>query len=377
MGFRQMMVVAGEASGDRHAASLLTELAKRLPETRFFGMGGPLLEAAGLERIYAADEVSVMGITEVVPKLPRILRVMKGLTHAAARRLPLGAILVDIPDFNLRLAARLKRLGIKVFYFVSPMIWAWRRYRIHQIANWVDLMLCILPFEEALYRRAGIRARYIGSPVLDQVPTPASQQEFRRRLGLAVDRPTLALLPGSRSSEVERIFPWMIEAAKQIAPVHPDLQVIVPVSHSIARSQLASASVDSALKPILLDGQAPEAVGASDIAVVASGTATLEAALMKRPLIAVYRMAPISYWLGRLLVRVPHVSLVNLIAEQRIVPELLQGKMAPEKLAVAIDQLWSSQADQEEMIRGFDRVRERLGPRGAAGRAAEEIVSML
>src|SRR6266851_2098256 len=323
MALRQMMVVAGEASGDRHAASLVIELTKRLPETRFFGMGGPLLEAAGLERIYAADEVSVMGITEVAPKLPRILKVMNGLTQTAARRLPQCAILVDIPDFNLRLAARLKRLGIKVIYFVSPMIWAWRKYRIHQIANWVDLMLC------------------------------------------------------SRSAEVKRIFPWMIEATQQIALRRPDLQVVVPVAHSIRRSELDSGLADPALKPILLDGQAPEAVGASDIAVVASGTATLEAALMKRPLIAVYRMAPISYWLGRLLVRVPHVSLVNLIAQQRVIPELLQGKMAPKKLAVEIEQLWSSPADQERMIRSFDRVRERLGPRGAAARAAEEITSML
>jgi len=377
MALRQMMVVAGEASGDRHAASLVIELTKRLPETRFFGMGGPLLEAAGLERIYAADEVSVMGITEVAPKLPRILKVMNGLTQTAARRLPQCAILVDIPDFNLRLAARLKRLGIKVIYFVSPMIWAWRKYRIHQIANWVDLMLCILPFEEALYRRAGVRARYVGSPVLDQVPTAAGKEEFRSRLGLALDRPTLALLPGSRSAEVKRIFPWMIEATKQIALRRPDLQVVVPVAHSIRRSELDGGLADPALKPILLDGQAPEAVGASDIAVVASGTATLEAALMKRPLIAVYRMAPISYWLGRLLVRVPHVSLVNLIAQQRVIPELLQGKMAPKKLAVEIEQLWSSPADQERMIRSFDRVRERLGPRGAAARAAEEITSML
>src|SRR5262249_13410622 len=238
MALRQMMVVAGEASGDSHAASLVTELAKRLPEARFFGMGGPLLEAAGLECVYGSNEVSVMGISEVLPKLRRILKVMRGLARAAARRRPECAILVDIPDFNLRLARKLKQLGIKVVYFVSPMIWAWRKYRIHQVEEWVDLMLCILPFEEALYRRAGVRARYGGSPVLEGLPPPASPAEFRKRLGLSLDRPTLALLPGSRATEVRRIFPWMIDAAKRIAPQHPHLQVVVPVAPSIPRSEL-------------------------------------------------------------------------------------------------------------------------------------------
>jgi len=377
MGLRQMMVVAGEASGDSHAASLITELAKRVPEARFFGMGGPLLEAAGLECVYASHEVSVMGISEVLPKLRRIFKVMNGLAQVAARRRPECAILVDIPDFNLRLAHRLKQLGIKVVYFVSPMIWAWRKYRIHQIEERVDLMLCILPFEEALYRRVGARARYVGNPVLDQLPSAASAAEFRKRLGLPLDRPTLALLPGSRSGEVQRIFPWMIEATKRVAPQHPGLQVVVPVAPSIPRSELAAASERAGLQPLFIDGRAPEVVGASDIAVVASGTATLETALMNRPLIAVYRVSPISYLVGRLLVRVPHVSLVNLIAEDRVVPELLQGKMAPEKLAAALERLWSSPSEQQAMIRAFERVRRRLGRPGAAARAAEEIVSML
>src|SRR5262249_43109922 len=204
MALSEIMVVTGEVSGDQHAAELVEQLKKRLSEARFFGMGGARLAEQGVDLIYSANEISVMGITEVLPKLKRIARVMAGLERAAARREPLCAILVDIPDFNLRLARRLKRLNVPVAYYVSPMIWAWRRGRIETIASSVDEMLCILPLGEAIYRRAGVRARYVGNPVLDQLPAPADKAVFRKALELDPQRPTLALLPGSRLSEIER-----------------------------------------------------------------------------------------------------------------------------------------------------------------------------
>jgi lipid-A-disaccharide synthase len=377
MALLQIMVVAGEASGDQHAADLVAQLRQRSPHARFFGMGGSRLAAEGLERIHDADEVSVMGIVEVLPKLRRILQVMASLERAAKRRRPRCAILVDIPDFNLRLARRLKSLGIPVVYFISPMLWAWRPGRIESIAQVVDLMLCILPFEEALYRRAGVRARYVGNPVLDQVPAQASVQEFRSRLGLSVERPTLTLLPGSREAEVRRILAPMIDGAKQLALLHQGLQVVVPIAPSIDRGQVRAQFEDRGLNPELLDGQAPQAIGAADVAVVASGTATLEAALMGRPFVVVYKLAPVSYAIARLLVRVPHIALVNLIAGKRLVPELLQGQLTPQRLCAEVERIWSSASARQEMTQGLAGVRSALGGGGAAGKAADEVLAFL
>jgi lipid-A-disaccharide synthase len=318
----------------------------------------------------------VMGITEVIPKLPRLLRVLEGLVRTAARRQPDCAVLVDIPDFNLRLARKLKRLGIPVVYYVSPMIWAWRSSRIEAIAERVDLMICILPFEEPIYQRAGVRVKYVGNPVLDRAPAAAEPARFRAQLGLDTARPTLALLPGSRITEVRRILPAMVGAARELARDRPSLQIVVPVAASIPREEISAAFAGS-MEPKLVDGQAPEAVGASDAAVVASGTAVLEAALMERPLVVVYRVAPVSYLVGRALLKVAYVSLVNLLLGRRAVPELIQKAMSPERIAAEVRRLWSVGPEREELLTALRQVREKLGRTGAAGRAAQEIVAFI
>ncbi|QRO01142.1 lipid-A-disaccharide synthase [Archangium violaceum] len=373
----QILVVAGEASGDAHASELVAALKARRPDLTFFGMGGSRLAAQGVELLYGAHEVNVMGITEVLPKIPRILQVMGGLAQAAAERRPACAILVDIPDFNLRLAARLKKLGIPVAYYVSPMIWAWRRGRVKTIAKLVDRMLCILPFEEDFYREAGVAARYVGSPVVEQMPSPASAAAFRQKLGLPVETPTLALLPGSRMSEIRRILPAMVGAAKQLVAERPGLQVVVPVAPTIPREEIVSRFEGSGVQPVLVEGKAPEVVGASDAAIVASGTAALEAGLMQRPFVVVYRVSLVTYLVGRLMLKVAHVALVNLLAGRRVVPELLQGDMTPERIASEIRRLWVPGTPREEMLQGLEEVRTRLGEHGAAGRAAESVLELL
>lgn len=373
----QILVVTGEASGDAHAAELVAALQARRPDFRFFGMGGSRLAARGVELLYGAHEVSVMGITEVLPKIPRILQVMRGIAAAAAERRPACAILVDIPDFNLRLAAKLKALGVPVAYYVSPMIWAWRRGRVKTIRKRVDRMLCILPFEEDFYRDSGVDARYVGSPVVEQVPAPASTTTFRQRLGLPVEAPTLALLPGSRMSEIRRLLPTLVSAAKQLSAERPGLQIVVPVAPTIPREEITSRFEGSGLSPRLVDGRAPEVVGASDAAIVASGTAVLEAGLMQRPLVVVYRVSLITYLVGRLMLKVAHVALVNLLAGRRLVPELLQGEMTPERIAAEIRRVWDPGPPREEMLRGLEEVRGRLGGPGAAERAAEAVLELL
>jgi lipid-A-disaccharide synthase len=372
----EIMVVAGEASGDQHAADLVAELRKRRPDLHFFGMGGPRLAAQHVDLLYGADEISVMGIVEVLPKLRRILRVKKGLERAAARRQPACAILVDVPDFNLRLARTLKRLGIPIAYYVSPMLWAWRRGRIRQVEAYVDRMLCILPFEEAFYRRAGVPARYVGSPVLEHVPLPAPAARFRAALGLSLDSPTLALLPGSRQAEVRRILPAMVGAAKRITTERPGLQIVVPVAPSLSKEALARPFARAGLAPHWVEGRAPECVAASDVAVVASGTAVLEAGLMLRPLVVVYRVAWISGLVGRLLLRVGFVSLINLLAARRVVPELLQRRMTPARIAAEIRRLWNG-PERDAMVQALGEVRASLGPPGAAARAAAAVLELL
>lgn len=372
-----VMVVAGEASGDRHAADLVQALRARDPGLRFFGMGGSHLEAAGVERLFDAREVSVMGITEVLPRLPRILSILRALGKAAEARRPAAAILVDIPDFNLRLAKKLRRLGIPVAYYISPMIWAWRRGRVHTIAKRVDRMLCILPFEEDFYRDAGVKARYVGSPVLEQLPAPASPEAFREQLGLDPARPTLALLPGSRESELQRLLPSMVQTARGLAADEPSLQVVVPVAPTLREQDIRAGFAGSGIEPVLIDGRAPEAVGASDVAVVASGTAVLEAGLMQRPMVVIYKVSWLTGLVGRLLLKVAHVALVNLLAGRRLVPELLQEEANPRRILDEVRRVWRPGPEREEMITGLTGVRGALGPPGAAARAADEVLQLL
>jgi len=373
----ELMVVAGEASGDLHAADVLAELRRRRPDLRAFGMGGPRLESAGLERLFDAREISVMGIAEVLPRLPRIWRVFRALVRAARERRPAAALLVDVPDFNLRLARKLRKLGVPVVFYVSPTVWAWRRGRVRQIARDVDRMLCILPFEEEFYREHGVRARYVGNPVVEQVPPPGTPEAFRRALGLDAARPTLALLPGSRPSELQRLLPAMVASAALLAKERPDLQLVVPVAPGLDRAPLEKAFAARGLRPTLVDGRAAEVVGASDVAVVASGTATLETALMLRPMVVVYRMSALSWAVGKLLVKVAFVSLVNLLSGRRLVPELLQSQLRPEAVAEEVRRLWSPGSARDAQIEGLRALRSRLGDGPTASRVADEVLEVL
>jgi lipid-A-disaccharide synthase len=238
-------------------------------------------------------------------------------------------------------------------------------------------MLCILPFEEDFYREAGVSARYVGSPVVEQVPAPASAATFRQKLGLPLETPTLALLPGSRMSEIRRILPAMVGAAKKLVAERPGLQVVVPVAPTIPREEIVSRFEGSGVQPVLVEGRAPEVVGASDAAIVASGTAALEAGLMQRPMVVVYRVSLITYLVGRMMLKVAHVALVNLLVNRRVVPELLQGDMTPERIAGEIRRLWVPGTPREEMLQGLAEVRTRLGEAGAARRAAESVLELL
>jgi lipid-A-disaccharide synthase len=369
-----VLVVAGEASGDRHAADVVAALRARQPELRFFGMGGQHLEAQGVELIHGAHEISVMGITEVLPKIPRILQVLGDIAEAARARRPVAALLVDVPDFNLRLAKRLKTLAVPVAWYISPMVWAWRPGRVKAIAARVDRMMCILPFEEDFYRGTPVQARYVGNPVVEQIPAPRTPAAWRRELGIAENGRILAVLPGSRRSEIARILPTLAISARALAAENRGLRVIVPVAPGLDKTTITPAF--TGLEAIFLDGRAAEAVGASDVAVVASGTATLEAGLMQRPLVVVYRLAAVSYLVGRAMVKLPYFSLINLLAGRAVVPELLQGELTTEAVAREVRSLWRGPA-RDTQLAGLEEVRARLGSSGAAARAASIVLELV
>jgi lipid-A-disaccharide synthase len=373
----EILIVAAEASADLHAARALEELQKIRPGIRAFGVGGPCLRAAGLETLYPAEDLNVMGLAEVLPKIPKILGVLRGMREAATRRRPSVALLVDSPDLNLRLARHLKRQGVKVVYYISPMIWAWRRGRARKIAQVVDRMLCILPFEERFYEGTGVSARFVGHPFAER-SLPGDTAGYREALGLPAGRITIALLPGSRRSEIERIFPAMLDAAERIRERHPGVQFVVPVAVTLRESALRPALArHAALDVRLVAGRADEVVGASDAALVKSGTSTLESALMQRPMVVVYKMAWLSYWMARLLVRMSHFALVNILAGRTVVPELLQQEASPERMADEIERLLTDPGARRAQLDGLAEVRRSLGEPGAARRVAEEIAGTL
>jgi lipid-A-disaccharide synthase len=373
----EILIVAGEASADLHAARALTELQRLRPGLRAFGVGGPALRAAGLEALHPAEEISVMGLGEVLPRIPRILAILRDLARAAAERRPRVALLVDLPDFNLRLAAKLKKLGVKVVYYVSPTIWAWRRGRAKKIAKVVDRMLCILPFEPKAYEGTGVAARFVGHPFAER-PAPSPPEAYRAELGLPSGRTTIALVPGSRPSEIARIFPHMLGAAERLLALHPGALFVVPVAPTLSRAQLeAHLAAHEGLDVRLVDGRTAEVVGASDAAIVKSGTSTLEAALMLRPMIVVYRVSWLTYVVGKLLVKIAWFSLVNLLAGRAVVPELLQREASAERMAAELEALLVDRAVREVQLAGLREVRGLLGEPGAPLRVAEEVAGVL
>jgi lipid-A-disaccharide synthase len=361
-----LLVVALEASADLHGAAVLRELRALRPGLRAFGAGGPRMRAEGFEALVRAEDISVMGLAEVLPALPRILDAMDALYDAARDRRPDAALLIDSPDFNLRLARRLRRRGIRVAYFIGPSVWAWRRRRVRQIARDVARMLVILPFEERFYAAHGVRAIYVGNPLADALRAPAPQRALNG---------VLALLPGSRAQEIVQIWPPMLEAARRLKARRRALHLIVPVAPTIDRALLGTPRDVE-----LVDGGAPDVLARADAAIVASGTATLECALALTPMVVVYRTSWLTWSIGRMLVRVKFLSLVNLISGRAAVPELLQDECTAERIVPEVQPLLARTPERSAQLEALSEVRAALMPEGsarAARRAAEEVLGLM
>jgi lipid-A-disaccharide synthase len=369
---QELLVVAGEASGDLHGARLVSELRRLDPDLSFFGLGGDELRAAGLDSVAHSAEISVVGITEVLRILKRARELFAVLLAEVDRRRPAAAVLIDFPDFNLRLARELKKRGVPVVYYISPQIWAWRRGRVKTIAQVVDRMLVLFPFEVDFYRRFGVDVVHVGHPLVDEVPQLPSAWEKGEPSGPY----RLALLPGSRVSEVEVLLPVMLAAVRRLAHELP-VEAHLIRAPTIAQEMLEEEVELSGLPVRIVSEDRFAAVADSHLALCASGTATLEVGLLGTPMVMLYRLGSWTYLLARFLVRLPYVSLVNLVLGRKVVPELLQGQASAERIALEAEHLLMDDREREEMREALAEVRGRLGSGGASRRAALEIADLL
>lgn len=371
-------VVAGEASGDQLGAGMLRALAAMVPDVRAEGVAGAAMRAAGCNVWEDADALAVMGLVEPLREIPRLLRLRRSLVHRWSAEPPDVFVGVDAPDFNLGLELALHERGIPTVHYVSPSVWAWRQGRIRKIARATDRVLCLLPFEKAFYDRHGVAADFVGHPLADTLPRDLDAGRVRRELG--IDSPLLvAVLPGSRSSEVQRLGPVFADACRQMLEQRPDLRFVSPMVNrrleTLFARELARAGVEARFD--LLDGGAQRAIAAADVVLLASGTAALEAALLERPVVAAYRLAPVTYLLARALrlVKVRHFTLPNLLTAAPQVPEFLQGAASATALSRAVLELLSDAPRRKAIAEEFAKLRERLA-RGADRLAAAAVLDV-
>lgn len=375
----RILISAGEASGDRLGAGLALAILERHPDAQLVGMGGPLMARAGVRLVQDASEVAVVGIVEALGQLRAIRQAMRRLEACLETERPDLIVPVDFPDFNLRLASRARRAGVKVVYFVSPQIWAWRRGRVRQIRRLVSRMLVLFPFELPMYEAAGVPVTFVGHPVAEAIGRSVPErQELCRRAGLDPSREVIALLPGSRRSEVSRLLPPMLDAAQRLRRARAGLQCVIPLAPGLPAAWVEAQLGQPAPEGVRMHfGDYPEILSVCSAGVVASGTASLEAAVAGLPIVVVYRMSPVSYLVGRLLVRLEYIALPNLVAGRRVVPELIQGECTGERIAELLLRYLERPDEVASVRRALSEVRERLGGPGVFPRAAESVLAEL
>ena len=377
MSSKKVMMVAGEASGDLHGAHLLEALRKMDPHVHCFGMGGDALKRAGMTLLYHHRSFSVVGITEVLLKLRVILRALRELKRSLDRERPDLVILVDFPDFNFRLAKAAHKRGIPVLYYISPQVWAWRSGRVKLISKWVRKMVVLFPFEVPIYRAAGVDVEWVGHPLLDIVRPSLSRKEALQEFDLNPGQPIVALLPGSRESEIEKLLSILLASAQLLRREIPPLQFVIPLASGMSQEVLSPWVRESPVPVKVVEGLTYDVMNVADLLITASGTATLEGAILGRPMVIIYRVSPLSYWIGRMLVRVDHIGMVNLVAGKGLMPELLQKDATPERIAAESLAILKDSALRRQMMEGTEEVRRNLGEPGAVERAASIVHSLL
>jgi lipid-A-disaccharide synthase len=371
------LIVAGEASGDLHGAGLVHELKRLAPEAEIFGIGGDGMAAAGMELLFHIRDMAVIGFTEVLRHLRFFRRVMRTLEDEVARRRPAVAVLIDYPGFNLRFAARLRaryETPPKILYYIAPQVWAWGAKRIPKMAQFVDKMAVVFPFEVALFQSAGIPTEFVGHPLLEGLRPKLNTGEFFARYQIDASRPLLGLLPGSRKQELERLLPDMAATARLLRQTIPDLQIVVAMAPTLPETLYRAWIKDDDIR--LVANATYEVMRDSNACLVCSGTATLETACFGTPLVVVYRVSRLSYEIGKRIVKLPHIGLVNVVAGKKIVPEFIQNDFVPERVAPALEKFMQDDDYRAETQSALAEVRTKLGTPGASRRTAELILQL-
>jgi len=372
---KTVMIIAGEASGEMHGANLARALVAMAPGLRCCGVGGSAMRAAGVDILLPSSELSVVGITEVVTKIPALLRGRRRVLDALDARRPDLLVLIDFPDFNLHVAKHAKRRGIPVLYYISPQVWAWREGRVTTIGNRVDHVAVILPFEVAYYRRHGVPVTYVGHPLLDRPPLDADLSAVTP----SEEAPVVGLLPGSRDREVGHLLPVMLEAADRIRRKFPGARFLISRAPTVTTGDMDAVlrRAPDGLDVDISTEDVRRVFSASTFVIAASGTVTLEAALSETPMVIVYRVSPSSYWLGRLLIRVPFIGLANLIANEPVVPELIQNDASADNIADVVSGYLADGEALAGMRAKLGAIREKLGPPGASDRVARIALELM
>jgi len=376
-----IFISAGEASGELYGAQLATLLREKVPQAELIGMGGERMRAAGVDCVVRAEDMAVMGFTEVVEHLPRIWREFRKLKRAIRSRRPDVAVLIDFPDFHFRLFPIFHQLGIPIIYFVSPQLWAWKKHRIKQVQTYVRRMLVIFPFEEQFYRDRGVNAEFVGHPLAELPPPPITREEFAAANHLDPAQTWIALLPGSRMREIRDHLPTMLQAARLLLQTNGSLQFLLPLAPTLTAEQLnqllgwleSAELVNGSHVPVRVVHNARAALHHARASVVASGTATVEAALAGNPFVVVYRVSPLTYAIAKRVVSVPHVAMANLIAGRRMVPELIQQDFTAQNIAEHLEPLLPDGPARQSMIQGLTAVRVALTAQTRPGRIDTSI----
>lgn len=374
---RRIMIVAGESSGDLHGSNLLRAAAENYPQLTFFGVGGERMKAAGCRIVFPSDELSVMGLIEVLFQLPRLIarfRQLKKLLQGAAR--PDLLVLIDFPDFNLRLARIAKQVGVPVLYYISPKVWAWRSGRAKTIAARVDRLALIFPFEPEIYQPYGVSASYVGNPLLDEFAANQPTGLLRGRLGIAATDPVVGIFPGSRNSELKYIFATLLAAAQQIQRQKPGVKFLLPVAPSLSRQYFIDQLQGSQLSIELVEENIYEVAAACDAVLTVSGTVTLQVTLVGTPLAILYKVAPLSYQIGRRLIKVAYAGLTNIIAGKEIAREFIQAAATPEALSEEVLRLLDDRDYAAAMRQRLAAVAQLMGEPGCSMRVAEMVAEM-
>ncbi|UCF56958.1 MAG: lipid-A-disaccharide synthase [Deltaproteobacteria bacterium] len=374
---KRVLIVAGEASADLHGSNLVRAMKRLDSSTTFWGIGGKQMEEVGVKILIPASDMAVVGLTEVLSRLHRIAKARLELKNLLKNNPPHLLILIDYPGFNIHLAGVARRYKVPVLYYISPQVWAWRTGRVKKIARRVDRMAVILPFEEDFYRKKGVDVEYVGHPLLDSIPNHLDKDEITQKMGLENAYPVLGLLPGSRNEEIRNLLPIMVKAVEMLSSRYPYLKCILPIAATIKPDLVQSFLSQSRVEINISPGDIYETLTACDLALVTSGTATLETAIMGVPMILVYRVSPLTFWVGKMVIKVPHLGLANLVAGESIIPELIQNDVTPDRLTHEALEILECGQKRENMIQKLGKVKEKLGGAGASERTAKIAMEMM